>query len=195
MQNSVIHFTNISSFLVRFVLACAMLFMLSSSDSPFDASRKCLFEHMNSSQCNKLTNSGSGGGGGPRGPWPPPPVPDKDYLLCTSWHFLVKRPSWLLDLEAPVYNLRAKQWFLGPLFYIFSKKFSTLLHSAWILFFFPILLVSLCSLFHSYFIFLCACFYIILTQAITFLACKVWNKVFLHTLLHKNVWELTNIFI
>ena len=21
-----------------------------------------------------------------------PPVPDKDYLLCTSWHFLVKNP-------------------------------------------------------------------------------------------------------
>ena len=33
----------------------------------------------------------SGSRGGPRGPWPPP-VPDKDYLLCTSWHFLVKNP-------------------------------------------------------------------------------------------------------
>ena len=21
-----------------------------------------------------------------------PPCPDKDYLLCTSWHFLVKNP-------------------------------------------------------------------------------------------------------
>ena len=21
-----------------------------------------------------------------------PSVPDKDYLLCTSWHFLVKKP-------------------------------------------------------------------------------------------------------
>ena len=33
------------------------------------------------------------------------------------------------------------------------------------------------------------CFYIILTQAITFLDCKDWSKVFLH----KNVWELINI--
>ena len=62
------------------------------------------------------TGEGQGGHG-------PPPIPDKDYLLCTSWHFLVKKLSWLLDLEAPVYNLRAKQWILEPLFYIFSKNF------------------------------------------------------------------------
>ena len=29
-------------------------------------------------------------GGGHGGHGPPPSVPDKDYLLCTSWHFLVK---------------------------------------------------------------------------------------------------------
>ena len=45
-------------------------------------------------------------------------VPDKDFLLFTSWHFLV---------------------------------------------------------------------YIILTQALTFLVCKDWSKVFLHTLLHRNI--------
>ena len=126
-------------------------------------------------------SSGSGGGQGGHGP---PPVPDKDYLLYTSWHFLVKKPSW-----------PAKKWILGPLFYIFSKKFSASLCSAWISFYFPILLVSLCSLLHSYYIFLCAYFYIIMTQAITFLVCKDWSEVFLHTLLHKNVWELINIFI
>ena len=30
-------------------------------------------------------------GGGQGGHGPPPSVPDKDYLLCTSWHFLVKK--------------------------------------------------------------------------------------------------------
>ena len=39
-------------------------------------------------------------GGGPRGPWPPPSVPDKDYLLCTSWHFLVKK-SYIMNFRAP----------------------------------------------------------------------------------------------
>ena len=133
-------------------------------------------------------------GGGPRGPWPPPSIPDKDYLLCTSWPFLIKETPWPLDLEAPVYNLRAKQWILGPLFYIFSKKFPASLCSAWILFIFPILLVSLCSLFHSYFIFLCVYFYIILTQAIPFLVCKDWCKVFLHTLLHKKCLRINKYF-
>ena len=33
-------------------------------------------------------------GGGPRGPWPPPSIPDKDYLLCTSWPFLIKKAPW-----------------------------------------------------------------------------------------------------
>ena len=41
---------------------------------------------------------------------------------------------------------------------------------------------------------LCAYFYIILTQPITFLVCKHWSKVFLHALLHKNVWKLINTF-
>ena len=46
------------------------------------------------------------------------------------------------DLEAPVYTLRAIQWMLGPLFYIFSLRW------AWILYFFHILLLSFCSLLH-----------------------------------------------
>ena len=122
-------------------------------------------------------SSGSRGGQGGHGP---PSVPDKDYLLCTSWHFLVKKPYW-----------PAKQWILWPLFYIFSKKiFSLTLLGMNII---HLSYSSLCSLFHSYFIFLCAYFYIIMTQAITFLACKDWSEVFLHTLLHKNVWELINI--
>ena len=143
----------------------------------------------------KISSSGSRGMA--KGAMPPPPVPDKDYLLWTSWHFLVKKKttSWPLDLEAPVYNLRTKQWILWPLFDFFKKKFPASLCLVWISFFFHILLVSLCSLFHLYFIFLCAYFYIILTQTTTFLACKDWSQVFLHTLLHKNVWELINIFI
>ena len=28
--------------------------------------------------------------GGGHGAMAPPSVPDKDYFLCTSWHFLVK---------------------------------------------------------------------------------------------------------
>ena len=40
------------------------------------------------------------------GPCPPlPSVPDKDYLLCTSWHFLIKK------------------WILGPYFIFFQKNF------------------------------------------------------------------------
>ena len=35
-----------------------------------------------------VCSSGSRGGQGGHGP---PSVPDKDYLLCTSWHFLVKK--------------------------------------------------------------------------------------------------------
>ena len=92
----------------------------------------------------------------------------------------------LLALFSKKPSLPAKQWILGPIFYIFSKKFSAWLHLAWILFLFPILLVSLCLLFYSYFIFLCAYFYIIMTQAITFLACIDWSKVFLHTKLFWN---------
>ena len=38
-------------------------------------------------------------GGGAKGAIPPPPVPDKDYLLCTSWHFLVKNPLDQLNNE------------------------------------------------------------------------------------------------
>ena len=110
----------------------------------------------------------------------PPSDLDKDYLLCTSWHFLVKKPSW-----------PAKQWILGPLFYIFSKKFSASLHSAWILLFFPILLVSLCSLFIHI---SCAYFCIIMTQAITFLACKDWSEVFSHTLLDKKCLRINKYF-
>ena len=49
----------------------------------------------------------SGSRGGPRGPGARP-------------------PPWPPDLEAPVYNLRAKQWILEPLFYIFLKKFFSL---------------------------------------------------------------------
>ena len=30
-------------------------------------------------------------GGGAKGAMAPPSVPDKDYLLCTSWHFLFKK--------------------------------------------------------------------------------------------------------
>ena len=32
------------------------------------------------------------GGGGAKGAMAPPSVPDKDYLLCTSWHFLLENP-------------------------------------------------------------------------------------------------------
>ena len=81
-------------------------------------------------------------------------------------------PPWPPDLEAPVHNLRAIQWILGPLFYIFSNKCSASLHSAWIFYFFHILPVSLCSLFHIYLIFLCEYFYIIWTQPIIFLVCN-----------------------
>ena len=144
-----------------------------------------------------LISSGfrGGGGVGTKGAMAPlSSVPDKDYLLCTLLALFSKKAPWPLDLEAPVYNLRAKQWILGPLLYIFQKKFPASLRSAWILFFFPILLVSFCSLFHSYFIFLCAYFYIILTQAITFLACKDWSQVFLHTLLHKKCLRINKYF-
>ena len=54
----------------------------------------------------------SGSRGGPRGPCPPS-VPDKDYLLCTSWHFLVKNPLDQLNNE-----------FYGPYLYFFKKIFS-----------------------------------------------------------------------
>ena len=83
----------------------------------------------------------------------------------------------------------------------FLKKFLASLRSAWILFLFYILLVSLCSLSSSRSrgpwgpcpplsqiktISLCTSWHflvnIILTQAITFLVCKDWSKVFLHTL-------------
>ena len=82
------------------------------------------------------------------------------------------------NLEAPAYNIcRAKQWTSGPQLYIFWKNVSTSLHLAWILFF------------------LCAYFYIILTQgeAITYLVCKHWSKELLHTLLCKNIWELIKV--
>ena len=110
----------------------------------------------------------------------------------------------LSDLEAPVYNLRAKQWILGPLFFIFSKKvrrtslsinITFLSHSSSILGMNIIFLShssSLTVLIISYFIFLSAYFYIIRTQPITLLVCKDWNKVFFHTLLHKK-WELIHI--
>ena len=98
-------------------------------------------------------------------------------------------PPWSPDLEAPliqfagpVYNLRAKQWILRPFFHIFSKKFLALLHLA------SVLHSSLTLHIISYFI-LCAYFYIILTQAITFLVCKDWSKEFLHT----NVWKFITI--
>ena len=55
------------------------------------------------------------------------------------------------DLEAPEYNLRAKQWILELLFYIFSKIFSLALPGMKLLF--HILLVSIYSLFHIYFTF------------------------------------------
>ena len=48
--------------------------------------------------------------------------------------------------------------------------------------------------FISYFV-LRAYFYIILTQPTTYLVSKTWSKVFLHTLLHKNVRELINTFM
>ena len=68
----------------------------------------------------------------------------------------------------------------------FSKKFPASLRLAWILFL-HILLVS--AHYFIYFI-LCACFFIILTQAITFLVCKDWSKVFLHTSLHKKCLKI-----
>ena len=43
-----------------------------------------------------LCSSGSRGGGqGGHGP----PVPDKDYLLCTSWHYLLKNLLYQLNNE------------------------------------------------------------------------------------------------
>ena len=55
-------------------------------------------------------SSGSGGGG-----MAPPSVPDKDYLLCASWHLLV----WIMNFRA--------------LIFYFFKKFPALHHLAWIL--------------------------------------------------------------
>ena len=40
--------------------------------------------------CGVGTSEHSSRSGLAMGAMPPPPVPDKDYLLCTSWHFLVK---------------------------------------------------------------------------------------------------------
>ena len=63
---------------------------------------------------NFLLIRSSGSRGGPREPCPPS-VPDKDYLLCTSWHFLVKNPLDQLNNE-----------FYGPYFIFFQKKISAL---------------------------------------------------------------------
>ena len=63
---------------------------------------------------------------------------------------------WPADFETPVYNL------IWHKFNISFRLFYLTLHIRSI----------------SYFIFLCAHFYIILTQAITFLVCKDWSKVF-----------------
>ena len=40
---------------------------------------------------SRLQSVADPGGGGAKGAMAPPSVPDKDYLLCTSWHFLFKK--------------------------------------------------------------------------------------------------------
>ena len=90
--------------------------------------------------------------------------PSTERLYCLQvWLCLFKDystsgcrggPPWPPDLETPdiqfggpVYNLRVKQWILGPFFHIFSKKISSLALLS-ITFTFHILLVSLCTSFH-----------------------------------------------
>ena len=78
-----------------------------------------------------------------------PPVPDKDCLLCTSWHFLVKNNE-----------------FYGPYFLFFQKISSlTLLGMNIIIFFSQSPSLTHCYILHAY-------FYIILTEVITFLILK-----------------------
>ena len=48
------------------------------------------YNHSHKVQVKSVADPGGGGQGGHANP--PPSVPDKDYLLCTSWHFLVKTP-------------------------------------------------------------------------------------------------------
>ena len=113
-----------------------------------------------------LADSGGGGGEGTRTPQSP-------------------------NVEAPVYNLNE---FYSPS-YIFFRNFTPLLCLGWILFFFHIHLVSLCSSFHFIFHLLVCTLYIILTQAITYLFCKDGSKVLCIHYYEKDVSELINVFV
>ena len=113
-----------------------------------------------------------------------------DLLFTASTSGSRGIPPWPPDLEAPViqfggpvYNLRAKQWILGPFFHISSKKISSLA-SLGINFTCHIHQVSHCASFHisSSYVHTSTLSWL---KAITFLVCKDWSKV----LLHKNVWE------
>ena len=78
-----------------------------------------------------------------------------EVLLTSGPRGSRPRPPWSPDLEAPdtqfggqVYNLRAKQWILGPFFsYFFQKKMSSLALLC-ISFTCHIIQVSLCASFH-----------------------------------------------
>ena len=72
----------------------------------------------------------------PGGAMAPPPVTDKDYLLCTSWHFLVKNPLDQLNNE-----------FYGPYFIFFQKNFQPHFtwheyHSSFLFFWSTLLIIS-----------------------------------------------------
>ena len=73
----------------------------------------CIFTHTKLSAMKFISRisevSTSGSRGGPRGPGPPPWLPDLEARV--------------IQFGGPVYNLRAKQWILGPFFYIFQKNF------------------------------------------------------------------------
>ena len=109
-------------------------------------------------------------------------------LVLSAMHLLKlsteKNPS-ALHFDGLLCNLRAKELISVPLFDIFTKTLKALLHLALILFLFHILFFSLCSLFNSYFIFLCELFQIKLTKAIKFWPWKYLSKLCLHTLVQK----------
>ena len=112
-----------------------------------------------------------------RGPQGPGPLTSR--FGGTTGHFR----GLSVQFKSKIMNFRA-------LIFIFSKNFEPLFawHEYYVSFTF--------FLSHSahYFI-LCAYFCIILTQAITFLVCKNWSKVFLHTLLDKNVIKINKYFM
>ena len=89
----------------------------------------------------------------------------------------------------PHCKFKSKIMNFGALILFFFKKFSSLtLLGMNLIFFSNSFGLTLLIISSSYvYIILCAYFYIILTQAITFLVCKDSSKVFLHTLLHKNI--------